>query len=479
MALDDVELSIAPGEVVALAGENGSGKSTLAKLLAGVLRPDRGELVVDGQPCEFAGPREALDAGIALVAQEPTAVPQLSVAENVLLGDIRNPRRRFRRRAQQRAAVPLLAAVGLEIDPARPFASLSSGERELAEVAKALAARPRLLVLDEATSRLPDPERLFEVVERLREDGVSTVFITHRLSEIRRLADRAVVLRDGRLVGEVAGSDMTDERLSTMMVGRDPADAFRPGDREEPGRDRLLVESLVVGGAARPASLAVRAGEVVGLAGLMGAGRTELLETIAGVRRCRGGSVSVDGRRVRGGSIRHALAAGIALVPEDRMTQGIVPAASISDNLALRPAPPLLPAPRRRERIDAQSAIDRLGIRAAGVEAPLRTLSGGNQQKVVLARALAHRPRVLLLDEPTRGIDVGARFEIYAVIDRLVQDGVAVVVASSELLELLGLCDRILVLHERAIAGELARDDATEERLALLSAGGRLVGATG
>ena len=337
---------------------------------------------------------------------------------------------------------------------------------------KALATDPRFLILDESTSRLGegDVERLFRLLRRLRDDGTSTILITHRLPEIIELADRAVVLRDGRNVGELPRDRLSEELLSSTMVGRELTDYYHKHEIA-PGEPVLEVESLVAPGTVEPVSFTVHAGEVVGLAGLVGAGRTELLETIFGVRRAHGGRVLVGGREVRAGSPRAALESGIALVPEDRHQQGLNLAGSVRENIAMGTWP-LRSAEPRRERQISRQAIDRLQIRTAGIDASIRSLSGGNQQKVVIARCLTRNPRVLLLDEPTRGIDIGAKAEVFALMGELLERGMAIVMVSSEMLEILGLSDRILVVHERAIVGELTRAEATEDRIAYLSAGG-------
>ncbi len=471
-ALHDVSLELAGGEVVALAGENGSGKSTLARILAGALEPDAGTIEVAGAPVTFSGPHAALDAGVALVAQEPTVEPHMTIAENVLLHRLRRPAAIVRLGRLAKQAEPYLDEVGLHVDPRLPLSTLGHGARELAEVAKALAAEPRLLILDEATTRLPDPERLFAVVERrCTSHGMAAIIITHRLREIRRLSHRAIVLRDGRRVGELGRDELTDERISAMMVGRELGDFFAK-QPVHPGEAVLTVDALVTERSPDAISLEVRHGEIVGVAGLVGSGRSELLETIAGCRRAHGGTVTVDGQAVADASPRAAMKAGVSLVPEDRWAQGLIGHDAIVTNLALSRHRALRRTDRRGDRRRARQAVSDFSVRCSSIDAPVRTLSGGNAQKVVLARSLDHDPSILLLDEPTRGVDIGARAEIYGIINGMVARGAGALVASSDLLELLGLCDRILVLHEGRVAGELERHEATEELIALLSAGG-------
>lgn len=471
-ALRDVSVSIARGELVALAGENGSGKSTLARILAGSLRADEGAVALAGRPCHFSSPDDALEAGISLVAQEPMIVPGMTVAENVLLHQLRRPSGIIRRRVLNRDAAVYLAEVGLDIDPGRPFSSLGHGERELAEVAKALSVEPQLLILDEATTRLPDPEQLFLVVERLAaERQMSAIIITHRLREIRRFSHRAIVLRDGALVGELPRDELSDERISSMMVGRPLVDFFAKPEVAV-GDPVLRVDDLVTDRCSTPISFEAGESEIVGIAGLVGSGRSELLETIAGCRTPHRGSVSVDGVPVVLGAPRAAMRAGVCLVPEDRWRQGLVRHDSVVGNHALSSHRPIARTDRRRDRRRAREDVRRYSIKVPSIDTPLSSLSGGNAQKVVLARVLAQRPKVLLLDEPTRGVDIGAKAEIYAIIADMVAAKLAVVVASSDLLELIGLCDRIVVLHDGQIAGTLDRTEATEENIALLSAGG-------
>jgi ABC-type sugar transport system ATPase subunit len=470
-ALVDVDFDLRYGEILALAGENGSGKSTLAKIVAGTLLPDRGNLTVGGLHRVFRSPRDALDTGIALVAQEPAAAPDLTIGENIMLSAT-SPFSRVRRRAIFDAASEYLARVGLHVDPRRRFGSLRGGERELAAVARALATTPRVLILDEVTARLPDPGHLLQVLDGLRADGIAIVLITHRLREMELVADRAIVLRDGRRVAILPREEIRADRLTGLMVGRELKSFFHVA-RAPRGDLALRVTDVVLQRESTPISLEVHHGEVVGLAGLIGSGRTELLEAIAGVHEPRGGVISVEGSSVPPGSVRAAIDAGILLTPEDRVLSGLFLRATVRENIVTGTHRALSLARHDAERRSAQQLVSRLRIRSPGLEAPARHLSGGNQQKLILARTLLRGPKVLLLDEPTRGLDIGAKEEVYEIVGELVQDGLAVLIASSDLIEVIGLCDRIIVLCEGAVAGELTRANSTEEQIVRLSSGYR------
>jgi ribose transport system ATP-binding protein len=469
-ALVEVDFDLRYGEILALAGENGSGKSTLAKIVAGAILPDRGSLTIDGLHRVFGSPREALETGIALVAQEPAAVPDLTIGENIMLSANWRPFVRVRRREIFDAAGEYLARVGLDVDPRRRFGSLRGGERELAAVARALATTPRVLILDEVTARLPDPGHLLHVLDGLRGEGMAIVLITHRLHEIELVADRAMVLRDGRRVAILSHEGIDADRLTGLMVGRELKSFFHVA-RAPRGDVALHIADLVLERESPPVSLEVHRGEVVGLAGLIGSGRTELLEVIAGVREPHRGVISVAGSSVPAGSVRAAIHAGILLTPEDRVLSGLFLRATVRENIMIGTHRALSFARHAAERKFSQQLVSRLRIRTPGLETPAGHLSGGNQQKLILARSLLRGPRVLLLDEPTRGLDIGAKEEVYEIVGELVQGGLAVLVASSDLIEVIGLCDRIIVLCEGAVAGELTRADATEERIVRLSSG--------
>jgi ribose transport system ATP-binding protein len=477
VALQEVALRVGRGEVVALVGENGAGKSTLLKSIAGLVAPDAGDMTFDGAPWRPRDASAAARGGVALVHQELCLAENLTAAENIGLG--REPQRFGlvdRRRLEERAAVAL-QRVGARFDPRVRVETLAAGERQLVEIAKGLDQAAKLLILDEPTSSLTAREtaKLFELVKQLRSEGVSVLYVSHRLHEVLELADRAVVLRDGRNAGEFERRELSRDGLVARMVGRELAAVkHRPVVVREASRAPRVELRGVVTDAFPAASveLAAHAGELVGVAGLVGAGRTELLETLFGLRTRLGGEVLVDGQRVDVRGARAAVAAGIALVPEDRREQGLLLEESVRVNVALA----TLERRVRRGLVDAAAecavadeAVRVLGVRAADREQEVATLSGGNQQKVVVGRWLASNPRLLLLDEPTRGVDVGAREELYVLLEKLAADGLCVVFASSDMEELLRLADRIVVMCDGRVTGELARHEATEERVLALA----------
>jgi len=477
VALCDATLALRPGAVHALVGENGAGKSTLIKILAGVHVPDRGDILLDGRPVHFANPARARDAGVAVIYQEPTLFPDLSVAENIYMG--RHPIGASSRRIQwpllYREVAGLLEQVGLKIDPRERVRGLSVADQQLVEVAKALSLKARVLIMDEPTAALtPDEvERLFAIVRRLRERGAAIVFIGHRLEEIFAISDHITVLRDGSYVGTYETGDLDAERLIALMVGR-PLDTLYDKPASVPGAPLLRVEGLRREGVFADISFEVRAGEIVGLAGLVGAGRTEVARAIFGIDRPDGGRVLLDGRPARFASPRQAVRAGLAYVPEDRQSQGLVLPLPIAQNVTL----PLLREMSRagvlrpaRERGLAEEYRRWLSMRARSVTQPARDLSGGNQQKVVLAKWLSTRPRVLILDEPTRGIDVGAKAEVHRLIGELAAGGLAILMISSELPEILAMSDRVLVMREGHLAAALPRAEATQERVMAAATG--------
>jgi rhamnose transport system ATP-binding protein len=475
-ALRDVSLRLYAGEAHALAGENGAGKSTLIKTLAGVHRPDTGSVLIDGEPVVLHGPADARDAGVAVIYQEPTLFPDLSVAENIYVG--RQPRRSLGRvdhRAMREAAAALFARLGVDLDPERPARGLSIADQQLVEIAKALSFDARVLIMDEPTAALTGSEvaRLFGVVRALRESGAAVLFISHRLEEVFALCQRVTTLRDGAWIATEPVEGLTEDDLVRRMVGRD-LDELYPKQKTELGDVALSVRRLTREGVFTDVSFEVRHGEIVALAGLVGAGRSEVARAIFGVDRWDAGEVEVDGRRLKPGAPSLAMAAGLALVPEDRRAQGLVMDMSIARNInltGLRATSRAGLMDRGAERSRAVDWAVRLQVKYARLADVVGTLSGGNQQKVVLAKWLSTDPRVLVVDEPTRGIDVGTKAEVHRLLSRLAADGLAVLMISSDLPEVLGMADRVLVMHEGRLAAEIARADATEESVMAAATG--------
>jgi len=481
-ALDGVSLTLHRGELLAVVGENGAGKSTLMKVLAGIQSPDAGEILLEGAPVRLDSVQQAAAHGIALIHQELNLAENLDAASNIFLG--REPRKFgfISGRTLRADADALLKRLGMTIPASASVRSLAIGHRQMVEIAKALSTNARILIMDEPTSSLSarETEHLFRVIGELKAAGVSIIYISHHMNEVRALADRVTVLRDGKNAGELQRAAISHEKLVRLMVGRDLAKGARESGAIL-GEVALEVDKIVTD--AYPAEridLQVRGGEIVALAGLVGAGRTELLETLFGVRRRLGGAARVGAQTLRGGSPREAVAAGLALAPEDRKRCGVVLDMFLRENLSLVAAASDAQAGflnHSAERTRCTSLTERLGIRARGPKQVVKFLSGGNQQKVVLGKWLALQPRVLLLDEPTRGIDVGAKDEIYKLMRRLAGEGVALLFASSELEEILLVADRVLVMHEGRIAGELAGDAMTEEAIIGLATGGAHTGA--
>jgi ABC-type sugar transport system ATPase subunit len=471
-ALDDVGFEVRAGEVHALLGENGAGKSTLIKIVSGLYQPDAGTMRLDGAEVRFASPHDAQAAGIATIFQELLLFPELSVAENIFMGHAPRTRLGALDWAAMRAqAQDLLASLDIhDLDVTRLVGALTVGNRQRVEIAKALSQNARILIMDEPTAALTgaDVERLFGIVRRLRERGVGIVYISHRLEEVFALADRVTVLRDGAYVGTRRVAETSTDELITMMVGRTIDNLF-PKLPAEIGRPVLEVRGLSGEPLFRDVDLTLRAGEIVGLAGLVGAGRSELAQAIFGIRPAGSGEILLDGQPVRIDSPGQARRLGIAYVPEDRGTQGLIRPMRLRENLSLA----LLRQMTRGIFIDraaetglALRSIRQLNIRASGTEQVVEKLSGGNQQKVVLGKWLATAPRVLIMDEPNRGIDVGAKAEIHRLMSGLARDGLAVLMISSELPEIMGMSDRILVMRGGTVVAEFTRAEASQEAIA-------------
>jgi ribose transport system ATP-binding protein len=477
-ALDKVDILVRRGSLNALVGENGAGKSTLMNILAGVFPPDQGQILLNGKPVSFRNPREAQDVGVAIIHQELPLVPNLSVAENIFLG--REPRTRLGlidyRKMLSDARI-LLAPLDPDLDPRSLVSRFRVGAQQIVEIAKALSFNAQVIIMDEPTSAITEHEvtSLFRLIEQLKQQGVGIIYITHKLAELPRIADEITVLRDGRLIANKDFRDVTHDEIVRMMVGRDLVKLL-PKAARAASENALEVRGISLKHSDRPGDFAVRdvsfdvrSGEVVGIFGLMGAGRTELLQTIFGLHpRNSSGTVAVAGKRVDIRSPGDAIAAGLALAPEDRKAEGLILIMSVAQNCSLASLKRTTQFGMLRpmhERSLVAKLLNRLTVKTPSIHEPVRNLSGGNQQKVVLSKWLATEPKVLLLDEPTRGIDLNAKREIYALLDELAGNSLGIVVVSSELPEILSIADRILVLAEGRLTAEFDRGEATEEKI--------------
>jgi ribose transport system ATP-binding protein len=477
IALNKVSLRLGRGEVLSVIGENGAGKSTLMKILAGVQEPDSGDIAIDGNSEPIDSVQRAFDVGIALIHQELNLSDNLSVGANIFLG--REPRKAglIDSKAIRREAQAVLDRVGLKVSPRTLVRDLPIGQQQLVEIARALSVKARILIMDEPTSSLSTGEatKLFEVIKDLRSSGVSVIYISHRLGEVAELSNRVTVLRDGENAGEIPREEISHDRMVKLMVGRDISEFY---DRKQhaSGDETLTVENVVtVENPKEKVSFSVRAGEIVGISGLVGAGRTELLQAIFGVTPPLSGSIRIDGSAVQLKTPKDAIRHGLALVPEDRKLQGLVLEMAVQQNIGLAG---LKRHKKRfgflnsaREVADTTEMIGKLRIKTPTAQQVVQYLSGGNQQKVVLGKWLALKPKVLLLDEPTRGIDIGAKQEIYRLMEELAGEGVSVLFVSSEMEEIIGMSDRVLVMHEGRLTGELQRDELSEEAVMQLATG--------
>ena len=474
-ALSDISFEVRPGSVHALMGENGAGKSTLLKILGGAYQPSVGSLQIGSQTMAFKSAAESIGSGVAVIHQELHLVPEMSVAENLLLGHMPSRFGLIDRGAMVRRASELLAGLADEIDPRQRLGSLSLGQRQLVEIAKAMSRNAHVIAFDEPTSSLSAREidRLMAIIAKLRDEGRVVLYVSHRMEEIFRICDAVTVFKDGRYVRTFDDmAQLTHDQLVTCMVGRDIQDIYNYRARPHQG-EALRVEGLLGPGLQEPISFSVAKGEVLGFFGLVGAGRTELLRLLSGLATSKAGSLTLDGRALALANPRDAIAAGILLCPEDRKKEGIVPLASVAENINIGARDRhltfgcLVQGPWEKE--NAARQIKALNIKTPSAEQPIMYLSGGNQQKAILGRWLSMPMKVLLLDEPTRGIDIGAKAEIYQIIHGLASDGIAVIVVSSDLMEVIGISDRILVMSEGALTGEVLREEAQESRLLQLA----------
>ncbi len=468
--LRDVDLDLMPGEIHALLGENGAGKSTFAKILAGVHRPTRGTITLNGKPVDVTSPIAAQKLGITLIHQEPISFPDLSVAENLVLGKAddgwfsRVPWAQMTREAKA-----LMDLLGVKIDVTRPMRGLSIADQQMVEIARALASDSRLIIMDEPTAPLTpkEVETLFVIARRLRDEGRTIIFISHRLEEVRALCDRVTIFRDGNKIATEAIGNLSDADIIRLMIGR-PFKEYMHKARAEIGAVALKVERLSVPGLFQDISFEVRKGEIVGLGGLVGAGRTDVARALFGVAPAASGTLWVDGKTVSINDPSEAIALGLAFVPEDRAVAGIFRTLSVEENITAAVPKQIAPSGfirRAIERAMANDSVRRLSIRLASLRQPIGELSGGNQQKAILARWLLTDPSVLILDEPTRGIDIGVKAEFYDMIGELAASGRAILLISSELPELLALCDRVLVMSEGRLTADIPRAEATQESI--------------
>ncbi|MGL5814628.1 MAG: ribose ABC transporter ATP-binding protein RbsA [Aeromonas sp.] len=474
-ALDEAGLRVYPGQVMALLGENGAGKSTLMKVLTGIYQADAGSISYRGQPVHFKGPRDSQDQGISIIHQELNLLPELSIAANIFLG--REPRTRFgnidHKQLRERASA-LLARLGVKHGPDTRLGDLSIGEQQMVEIAKALSFDASVIIMDEPTDALTDTEtdQLFAVIRELREQGCGIVYISHRLKEIFQICDQVTVLRDGKWIGQASVSELDEDKIIEMMVGRRLEEQY-PRLKRELGPVSLQVRDLA-GPGVQGVSFTLRQGEILGFSGLMGSGRTELMKLIYGASNITGGQIQVDGHDLQPRSPADGLGAGIAYISEDRKGDGLVLELSVRENMSLCALNEFNKSGKIDGKAERQAVADYVrlfNIKTPSSEQLIKLLSGGNQQKVAIAKGLLTRPKVLILDEPTRGVDVGAKKEIYQLINQFKKEGMSIILVSSEMPEVLGMSDRILVMHEGRISAEFNTQDANQEKLMAAAVG--------
>ena len=480
VALQGVSLSLGPGEVLALMGENGAGKSTLMKILGGVYAPDEGDIQIDGKPVVFSSVKDSKQNGIALIHQELMLAPNLDITSNIFLGNegvkggLLGPLNRLKMNAR---AAELIARVGLKVPVTTDVSRLTAGQMQMVEIAKALSTKARIIIMDEPTSSLAlkESEQLFKIIRQLKSEGIGIIYISHRMQEVMDLSDRITVLRDGRYVGDLQRAEADHDKIVAMMVGRELSNHYFPEKRERTSTEAVLeIKELLIPGTPHRASFTARKGEILGFAGLIGAGRTELMESIFGVTPPLSGTMKLEGKDYKPSSPREAIDAGVYLAPEDRKKNGLVLPMTVAQNTSLPDVASYARfgwLDRKTEQDVAEKGVKRLRTKTPSIKQLVVNLSGGNQQKVVLAKWLAMQPKVLILDEPTRGIDVGAKAEIYRHMADLADQGITILMVSSDMEETLGMSDRVVVMHERQLKGILERHELSQLAIASLMTG--------
>lgn len=477
LALDQVKLQVRSGEVHIIMGENGAGKSTLMKIVDGIYYPDEGEVLLDGKRVQINSPVQAMEHGIAMIHQELNNVLDMTVAENIFLGREYGKGFMYNKRTMELKAREAMKELGLDLQPHTKMRELSVAKRQMVEIAKAVSMNAKILIMDEPTSAISDKEvdSLFGVIEKFRNQGIGIVYISHKMDEIYRIADRITIMRDGRTVGTYEASELSPGQLITKMVGRDITNVYPDRIPHSLGAEVMRIENLNSGQELKNICLSLRKGEILGIAGLMGAGRSELLEAIFGMRKADSGDIYVNGKRVHISRPENAIKAGLAFVTEDRVQTGLNLKTTVKKDMTILTLSQFCRWQQvidsKKENLAVEQEIQRLNIKTPSKNQNIRNLSGGNQQKVIIGRWLLKDADIFLMDEPTRGIDVGAKYEIYTIMMKLAAQGKAILMVSSEMPEIIGICDRVAVMHEGKLAGELNKEEMSQESIMRLAAG--------
>lgn len=476
-ALENINIQAYAGKVLALLGENGAGKSTLMKILSGIYKKDTGKILIEGKEVNINGIRAAEDLGITIIHQELSMLLNMTVCENIFLGNEKaSGFGKLNKREMKMKSAEMLQRIGCSVEPDTMVGKISVGEMQMIEIIKAVSKHSKIIIMDEPTTALTDVEtqKLFEVIEKLKSEGIAIIYISHRLDEIFQICDDVTVLRDGKHIGSARVSDVTKDQLITMMVGRELEEQF-PYKKEETGKTVLKVENLIWKDKVKNVSFEVKSGEIVGFSGLMGSGRTETAKIIFGEYKKTSGNIYVDGEEVNVHSPKDAIKCGLAYLSEDRKKEGLILGMSVGENMTLSNLKNFEQAAFRLNKNDENNIvadyIKKLSIKTTGASQRIKNLSGGNQQKVIIAKWIMLSPKVLIIDEPTKGIDVGAKKEIYDVLNELKKSGKAIIMISSDMPEIVGICDRVIVMHEGMVTGELNREEANQENIMKLAVG--------